>query len=52
MDTGHLLIDLTDAAMARHRAHTCALCSETEDLFRLIGTADALCRDCFTEVHA
>lgn len=52
MDTAPLVIDLTDAALARRRAATCALCPETDDLFRLIGTADALCRDCFEEVHA
>lgn len=51
MDTGHLVIDLTDAAMARRRATTCARCSSTGELYRLIGTPQALCHDCFTDVH-
>ena len=52
MDTVTLVIDLTDAALAHRRATTCGRCSTPSDLYRLIGTTRALCRDCFGEVHA
>ena len=51
MDTGHLLIDLTDAALARHRALECDRCAAHGDLYRLIGTTEGLCGDCFADVH-
>ena len=52
MHTAPLVIDLTDAALARRRATTCSRCATPADLYRLIGTTSALCGDCFTEVHA
>ena len=52
MDNGPLVLDLTDAALARRRATTCGRCSVPAELYRLIGTTTALCSDCFGEVHA
>lgn len=52
MHTAPLVIDLTDATLARRRATTCGRCATPADLYRLIGTTRSLCGDCFTEVHA
>ena len=52
MDTAPLVIDLTDAALARRRATTCSRCATPAELYRLIGTESAFCGDCFGEVHA
>lgn len=51
MDIGYLVLDLTDAALARHRTVACDRCAGRDDLYRLIGTTRALCRTCFTAVH-
>lgn len=53
MDAQHLVIDLTDAALARHRATTsrCHRCAVQAELYRLIGTTEGLCAGCFTDVH-
>lgn len=47
------VIDLTDAALARHRASVlrCAGCGDGGSLYRLIGSTTPLCRSCFAAVH-
>lgn len=49
-----LVIDLTDAALARHRAAlaTCDRCADEAELYRLIGTTEGLCAGCFADVHS
>lgn len=57
MDPTSTVIDLTDAALARHRQEAaadpgCGRCGTGAFLYRLVGTAASLCEECFCAVHA
>lgn len=44
-----MIIDLTGSVP--HVTLTCDHCAQPTDLYRLIGTPVALCRECFARVH-
>lgn len=45
-----MMIDLTGAVPQVQ--HSCDHCSSTAPLYRLIGTAVVLCRNCFARKHS
>jgi hypothetical protein len=45
-----MTIDLTGPVP--HVTQTCDCCARPGPLYRLIGTAQVLCRECFARLHA